>query len=237
MYVIVALAALIIWVIWDNTRVTTSKYKLLADVPAGIKIGHLSDLHDSALSYKAIEILKKEKPDVIVITGDMVDNDVERALDVLQKLRNIAPVYCVNGNHEDRKPSQYQKLLAELPSDVKVLQHETINFRGIYFTGLEEKYRETKIDIQRGYNILLAHHPEYFDTYIGYDLVLCGHAHGGQVRIPMGLYSPGQGIFPKYTKGLYNKSGTKMIVNRGIGGPVPRINNPPEVGIILIEKA
>ena len=91
--------------------------------------------------------------------------------------------------------------------------------------------------MQDGYKILLSHHPEYYEPYIKelpIDLVLSGHAHGGQCRIfGQGLIAPGQGFFPKYTSGIYDE---RLIVSRGIGNQfiVPRVNNPREIIVIKI---
>lgn len=93
------------------------------------------------------------------------------------------------------------------------------------------------------YTVLLSHRPEYFNDYANYnvDLVLTGHAHGGQMRLPGigGLYAPGQGWFPEYTEGLYIAGETSMIVGRGIGDSteLPRVFNPPEISTIILNKA
>ena len=93
-----------------------------------------------------------------------------------------------------------------------------------------------------GYNILLSHRPEYFENYVDseIDLVLSGHAHGGQVRLPFagGIVAPDQGFFPDYDSGLYSKDKTYMSVSRGIGNSVIpiRVNNRPEIVVITLEK-
>ena len=92
--------------------------------------------------------------------------------------------------------------------------------------------------VARGFKLLLCHHPEYYERYIkplSIDLTLSGHAHGGQWRFfGHGVYSPGQGIFPKYTCGAYD--GSRLIVGRGLGNTVvvPRIFNPPELVVLHI---
>lgn len=93
------------------------------------------------------------------------------------------------------------------------------------------------------YTVVLSHRPEYFSEYVKYDvdLLLTGHAHGGQVRLPGigGLYAPGQGWFPDYTDGLWEEKGTQMIVGRGIGNSVeiPRVFNPPEINTIILRSS
>jgi predicted MPP superfamily phosphohydrolase len=90
-----------------------------------------------------------------------------------------------------------------------------------------------------GFTILLSHRPELFDTYANHDLdlILSGHAHGGQFRIPFigGVVAPNQGFFPKFDAGIYTDGDTNMLVSRGVGNSIfPfRVNNRPE--IILIE--
>ena len=106
---------------------------------------------------------------------------------------------------------------------------------------LSESILEAKlsqVNISDGFTILLSHRPEYFNVYQNknIDLVLSGHAHGGQFRLPFGggVIAPGQGLFPKYDAGAYTENGTTMIVSRGIGNSIipVRINNPPEIVII-----
>lgn len=93
------------------------------------------------------------------------------------------------------------------------------------------------------YTVMLSHRPEYFSEYAKYDvnLVLTGHAHGGQVRLPGvgGLYAPGQGWFPEYTEGLWTKEDTTMIIGRGLGNSVeiPRVFNPPEINTIILRQS
>ena len=123
--------------------------------------------------------------------------------------------------------------------DPESLKGEKYGYREINI--LEKLLAE--LDYQNeGYNILLSHRPEGFDFYTeyGYDLVLCGHAHGGQFRLPIigAVYAPGQGFFPKLTEGMHTKNNTTMIVSRGLGNssiPV-RFNNTPELVLITLEK-
>ena len=93
-------------------------------------------------------------------------------------------------------------------------------------------------DTESSYIILLSHRPELFESYVScnIDLVLSGHAHGGQFRLPFigGLIAPDQGIFPKYDAGLFTNGSTNMIVSRGLGNSIIpiRFNNRPEVIVI-----
>jgi predicted MPP superfamily phosphohydrolase len=108
---------------------------------------------------------------------------------------------------------------------------------------LEDEFVNAYLNLNADtYNIILSHRPEYIDTYSAhnYDLALCGHAHGGQWRIPgllNGLYAPNQGMFPKYAGGLYVVDNTTMIVSRGLAREstrIPRLYNRPELVIIDI---
>ena len=101
----------------------------------------------------------------------------------------------------------------------------------------------SQLDIEDGFTILLSHRPEHFKTYQdkGISLVLAGHAHGGQFRLPFvgGIVAPDQGFFPEYDAGVYTENGTAMVVSRGIGNSIipVRFNNRPEIGIIKLRKA
>lgn len=141
----------------------------------------------------------------------------------------------------------------------------TRNGESIYMLGVQDpstlykdsKYRECNSHTERIhammtnivalrkealYTVVLAHRPEYFEEYstYGVDLVLTGHAHGGQVRVPFvgGVYAPGQGFFPEYTSGLFEENGTSMVVGRGIGNAVivPRVFNPPQINTVILKK-
>lgn len=101
--------------------------------------------------------------------------------------------------------------------------------------------RITELTAKESYTILLSHRPELFRLYseAGIDLVLSGHAHGGQFRLPFvgGLVAPDQGFFPEYDAGQYSDGGTNMIVSRGIGNSIIpiRFNNRPEVVLIELQ--
>ena len=131
------------------------------------------------------------------------------------------------------------------------MEGETITLIGVndpsyqtdYLFGDSEMVMNTKLEDLHtgndGFTLLLSHRPELFDTYVDQDvdLVLSGHAHGGQFRLPFigGLVAPNQGLFPEYDAGIYTEGNTNMLVSRGVGNSILpfRINNRPEV--ILIE--
>ena len=235
----------------------------------GFRIAQVSDLHNAEFDKYNSTVLQPiflSRPNIIVITGDMIDSrntDVDVALSFAQKAVNIAPVYYINGNHESRVPEEYEELKKGLTeAGVTVLENEsvditvgedTITLIGIndptFRMELVDDTMEQNVGHQLmsvipdndNYKVLLAHRPEYFDVYAGkVDLVLSGHAHGGQFKIPFvgGLVAPGQGFFPEYYEGSHIKDNTEMIVSRGIGNSIIpfRINNKPEIIVAELTK-
>ena len=233
------------------------------------RIVQVSDLHNSEFgenNEKLITMLKKADADIIAITGDMIDSrntNVDVALTFVKEAVKIAPTYYVNGNHESRVPEEYEKLQKGLvEAGVTILENssaditigdETITLIGIndptFRMELVDDTMEQNIAHQlasvipdnENYKVLLAHRPEYFDVYAGkVDLVLSGHAHGGQFIIPFvgGFVAPGQGLFPEYYSGSYIKENTEMIVSRGIGNSIIpfRVNNKPELIVAELTK-
>ena len=233
------------------------------------RIVQISDLHNAEFgenNEKLLLMLKQADADIIAITGDMIDSrntDVDVAISFAQKAVNIAPVYYVNGNHESRVLGEYEKLKQGLTdAGVNILENSsadiTIGDEAITLIGINDPtFRMDIVDDTMeqniahqlvnvipdndNYKVLLAHRPEYFDVYAGkVDLVLSGHAHGGQFRIPFigGLVAPGQGFFPEYYEGSHIKENTEMIVSRGIGNSIIpfRINNKPEIIVAELTK-
>ena len=264
-----ALAALLIWGLWTNKALEVNTYVVSCDrLPAafnGYRIAQVSDLHNDTFgknNEKLLTMLAETNPDMIAITGDLIDSrdtDVEIALDFVREAVKIAPCYYVSGNHEARvlEYGQLKEGLEEL--DVTLLEDAEIkleregeiisvigvddpSFETDYLFGDSGEVMDRKLqDLAQGedYTVLLSHRPELLDVYAAYsiDLVLSGHAHGGQFRLPFvsGLFAPNQGLFPKYDAGLYKEGSTHMIVSRGVGNSlIPlRFNNRPEV--ILVE--
>lgn len=256
--------------VWGNIALELNEYTVCsAEIPAqfsGFRIAHVSDVHNTEIgddNKKLLSVLREAEPDIIAITGDLIDSrntDVETALRFAEKAVQIAPCYYVTGNHEARvaEYSELKKGLAEL--GVKVLDNKRLdlekNGERITVIGVDdpdftadylfddsksviEMQMQRLCDEDNGYTVLLSHRPELFDVYSesGADLILSGHAHGGQFRIPGigGIYAPHQGFFPEYDAGVYIDGDTSMIVSRGIGNSIfpLRVNNRPEV--VLIE--
>ena len=266
--VMLLISIMVSWVIWGNLSVETTKLtvtsKYLTEEFYKFSIAHISDLHNAEYgknNEKLIDILEAESPNIIAITGDLIDSNhtnLEVALSFAQQAVKIAPCYFVTGNHEAWIGSQYEELKTSLQNTgITVLQDEAIELNYgdvcIQLIGLNDpdfserdrllsesilEAKLSQVNISDGFTILLSHRPEYFNVYQNknIDLVLSGHAHGGQFRLPLGggVIAPGQGLFPKYDAGAYTENGTTMIVSRGIGNSIipVRINNPPEIVII-----
>lgn len=246
----VALAVLFVW--FNNSCLKITRYKIKIEGAPSLKIVHLSDLHAKKFGKSNARLVSKtakEKPDFIAFTGDIIhiynDKNIASALECASSLCGVAPVLYVSGNHEMRgiKYRFLRKNLME--AGVTVLDDSSVEIEGLCVVGLNcaslKNDKIFKITPERSPKILLAHQPQYFIRYkdAGYDLVLCGHAHGGQWRIPflnLGLYAPGQGKFPKYTSGIHTAGNTKMIISRGLGNsefPL-RLFNRPEIVVIQI---
>lgn len=233
------------------------------------RIVQVSDLHNAEFgknNEKLLAMLKQTDADIIVITGDLIDSrntKVDVAVSFAEKATKIAPTYYINGNHEARVPEEYERLKQGLDeAGVTILENDSIDItigdKAITLIGINDSsFRMELVDdtmMQNvshqlmsvvpdndNYKILLAHKPHYFDAYANQvDLVLSGHAHGGQFKIPFigGLVAPGQGFFPEYYTGSYIKENTEMIVSRGIGNSIIpfRINNKSEIIIAELTK-
>lgn len=267
----VVLFAFTLWVLWGNTAVELNEYTVQSEsIPKsfdGYRIVQISDFHNAQIgkdNEKLISLIEKAEPDIIAITGDIVDwrrTDIELTKEFVLQIMKIAPCYYVSGNNESYITEKYdvKNILADM--GVTVLEDETqhleiegekILLAGVDDPAFSDNYSsadsvpimQTKLEELMSddiYTVLLSHRPELFGVYCEYeaDLVLSGHAHGGQFRIPFigGLYAPDQGFFPEYDAGLYTDGKTNMIVSRGIGNSkIPiRFNNRPEVIVIELE--
>ncbi len=198
-----------------------------------------------------------------VVTGDLVDSNhtnLEKAMEFIRGATLIAPVYYVTGNHEKWLDKDTETVLLEQlkQAEVRCLNNGKEEIRvkqdGFLLFGLDDSnlvddtLEQLISDDSKGpsteemFMVFLAHEPQnflqYSDTKI--DLVLAGHAHGGQVRLPWigGIVAPDQGFFPKYTEGLYEENGTSMIVSRGLGNSIIpiRIFNRPEIVCVELSK-
>lgn len=216
-----------------------------------------------------LALLAEEEPEYIFLTGDLVDashTDVDVALAFAEEAAKLAPTYYVTGNHEARleRSGVYETLRDGLEAaGVTVLENaavtlerggDTIALLGVQDPAFDRSDDEAdtvrealaglRSDGAEGYTLLLSHRPELFDSVYApadVDLVLSGHAHGGQIRLPFvgGLVAPNQGLFPQYDAGLYTEGNTTMVVSRGLGNSILplRVNNRPEVVMVTLRTA
>ncbi len=200
----------------------------------GVKIVHISDYHNHGGRYddRLIEKIEEQEPDYIFLTGDFIDShrpDPDTAVNFLERVSKIAPCYAVWGNHEYGVPAEMLARLQQCCADngITLVENgyayiERGGERVLIAGDIACDYPEDEKFV-----IWLNHYPE--DVYdiatatrqrnSQADLLFCGHAHGGLIRLPFlnGLYAPGQGFFPNYTSGRYDVLGTTMIVSRGVG--------------------
>ena len=269
---IILLFLISLYLYYENNYLQVSNYTIESNkIPKifdGFKVVQISDFHNTKskkLTNDLVEEIENSKPDIIVLTGDLIDSyklNINTAISFVKKITSIAPVYYVTGNHEARIESyeEFKDKLEEnkviiLDGKLEIIKKENseINLIGIDDPSFNfNTYRDDSTIIQDSlisiqydknkFSILLSHRPELIETYAknNFDLVLSGHAHGGQIRIPFigGLIAPNQGLFPKYTSGVYEIDDTKMIVSRGIGNSILpfRVNNRPELVVIELKN-
>jgi len=264
---LIFLSALTYFLYDQNNRIDLSFYAFhsekVNEAVDGFKIIQLSDLHSKYFGKDQKRVIHKileEKPDLIVVTGDLVDSkryDEVAGLVLLEALVSTAPVFFVSGNHEawSHQFDVLERRLKEI--GVVVLRNEsqwiTIETSGFMLIGMDdpsfgqhemysfgETLQHLVANTKSEFTILLSHRPEFLNAYsgVGVDLVFSGHAHGGQVRLPFvgGLVAPDQGFFPRYTAGLYDEGVTTMVVNRGLGNSIvpQRLFNRPEIVVLTL---
>lgn len=262
------LMSMIVFAYIENNCITINEIEIEnKKIPTGFngyKIVHLSDLHNKSFGKDQKTLIRKiEKinPDLVVITGDIIDSrryDEKPSLKLVEEISKTYPVYYVSGNHEMRSgkfPDLEVKLKKEgatvLRNEGKILKsgQDEIMILGIDDPTLFKKKESVVVDYEikkaiksnnNKYKILLSHRPEKFPVYINnkIDLSFCGHAHGGQVRLPLigGIIAPNQGWFPKYTSGKYEDGISSMVVSRGLGNsraPL-RVFNRPEIVVVTL---
>lgn len=243
----------------ETTHYTYAAEQLGADLE-GYRIVQISDLHNAKFgknNQKLVGRIRECEPDMIVLTGDLVDSNhtnVDRAVQFVDEIVKICPVYYVTGNHEYwLEKSEYDELMDGLiGAGVVILDDQDVEIsRGdakFRLVGLDDKSLtdgtlEALLSDEKEFTVVLAHEPQYLVRYAssGVDLVLSGHAHGGQFRLPFvgGIVAPDQGFLPEYTAGEYYMNGTEMIVSRGLGNsviPVRLFNFPEIVCVDLVGK-
>lgn len=256
---------------YGATELTVAKYEVHADITQPLRLVHLTDLHGKVFgdgNEMLVQMVADQAPDLILMTGDMLDKSEENAdtvCDLIRKVSQIAPVCFCYGNHEyDWMKAHGESLtLALTEAGATVLDVEyldiTVKGQALRLGGYMGYYRQPGMfqvsEEQRAlelafaddfentdlYKILLNHIPTawldwgYIDKY-PVDLVLTGHYHGGQIRLPLvgGLYAPYIGLFPKYTEGMFTGEQSTCILSAGLGSSpgIPRINNPPQIVVV-----
>ncbi len=263
------LALAIIYVLTGlNSRHKIASYTILSDKVSGsIRFALITDFHSNTYGDGQSELLRsleEQNPDAVLIAGDLFDERRahQPSFELIGELTRAYPCYYVTGNH-DIWTLESDRLIEWLKkAGVNVLQGEcqgfTVRDQTITICGIDDPEAEvhfsnpTSIDQQletvardkqsERYTILIAHRPERIDRYLDYafDLVVCGHAHGGQWIVPgliNGIYAPHQGVFPRHAGGRYDFDGTSMIVSRGLDREmtrIPRLHNRPELVMIEI---
>lgn len=233
----------------------TVEYRIETDkISSPVKIAFISDVHNSLFGKGQSELtgeIDRFGADMVLFGGDLFDeyNREENSWTLVKALVEKYPCFYAVGNHEFKtgKALEYKEKMAEL--GVRVLEDETeiVEFNGqkIRVCGTENVWDENAVSQLDGtYSVLLHHYPDDFPelSVKGYDLILAGHAHGGQWRIPgilNGVFAPDQGLFPEYAGGYYKENGTEMLVSRGLWKHfgimyIPRVFNRPELLLITI---
>lgn len=247
-----------------DERLTLRTYTVASPkLTAEVRLAVVTDFHSSDNADDVVVMVASCAPDAVLMVGDMFDDDIanrptERTLSLMRQLSAQYPCYYVSGNHEawtGEMDALYQQTeeagvtVLRMSSGVLTVRGQRIALCGIpdpyemVFSGApdtEEQLRQALEDVDSAdFTVLLAHRPELLAKYAQFplDLVVSGHAHGGQVRIPgvlNGLYAPNQGWFPKLAGGAYTQDGTTLIVSRGLAvrTRLPRIFNRPEVVLV-----
>ena len=247
---------LILWTAATDTGLTVPKYTVVSEkIKKSVRIVLLTDFHSSGYGKDQCVLTKaidSQKPDIILMAGDIAE-DVRSHKNTKELLAQIAdkyPCFYTVGNHEEWS-GECEKIkemfrsygVAVLEGDNEILD---INGQKIRISGADNSLPQDQLNAcyeaagDDIFTVFMSHRPDLVREYSGhgFDLVVCGHAHGGQVIIPYilnGLYAPNQGIFPKYAGGRYtlDDNSTEMIVSRGLcKNALPRVFNPPEVVVI-----
>lgn len=248
----------------ENKLILHRRYK---NFGGDVRIMHISDIHNSRKgrdNSRISDMAEVEKPDLIFITGDFVsrsETDFKSAEILLNRLCKVAPVYIIQGNHEQSLPecqqAEFMNMVGLSDAVLLVNQGDYVSVKGrkFYICGVQQQYSTyKKNDSYRnldkftandmmsamggkpsGEVLLLAHNPLWAEVYSqwGADYTFCGHVHGGAVRLfGIGILSPERKFFPRYSKGIYTVGNMKLCVSAGTGKL--RLFNPPEIAIYEI---
>lgn len=272
--IILSILVLIILYIFIDINISQNfllirRYEVQSDkIENDVKIVQLTDLHCKTFgenNKNLIKKIKEQNPDIITITGDMINSDTsnfDELILLIKKLKNICQVYFSLGNHEDTNEN-INDIIKNIESSGAVVLESNykdiiVNINNIRIGGIYE-YLISNMDKEKlsysfakkfnntnNFKILLSHVPDSYVLWDGFkvinpDLLIAGHYHGGLIRIPFvgGLFAPEQGYFPKFDCGKYNINGHDVIISSGLGtnSIIPRINNRPEISVITLTKS
>ncbi len=263
---IISLSIVLILVIFlafgFNSSLEVTEYSYTnAKIPSefdGYRILQISDYHnkdfgDNQASF--IKAVEQANPDIIVLTGDIVDEDHEDIIaskEMTEGMADIAPTYYITGNHELKPEAEKQyEMYKQVMTDSGVVH---LDNQSVYLTEGDssiilhgKQYYAHYIDLYLEpadtdeFNILLYHGSDNFDEIapMNYDLVLSGHAHGGVIILPFvgGLIGNEGDLFPKYDFGMFENGNSTLIANRGVGdAEIPRFFNPPEITVVTLHS-
>ena len=274
--IIILIFLIIMFCYYENNVFDITKFKISANVNNKIRIVHLSDLHSKEFgkdNKRLKKIILKQKPNIVVTTGDMIDSNLRKMdeiINFLAELNKEVYVVYIPGNNEMRTEKINEILYKINLNEVIVLDNKikeiNINNNKIFILGLVENridegesfyekansryfYNKSnllfyELESKNGIKIILSHYPETFaaigeESYNKYNfnIMFSGHAHGGQFILPFigGLFAPGQGILPKYYRGIHGEK-NKLIISRGLGtsGFPIRLFKRPEVIVVDI---
>ncbi|MBQ6077646.1 MAG: metallophosphoesterase [Clostridia bacterium] len=212
------------------------------------RIVQVSDLHDRSFGKEQVDLMyaiRQAKPDCIVITGDLFNRHnpyaYHNAFVFAKKVKSVAPTYFIEGNHEFSLKQTGERFMEQVAEEgICVLRDAFTELPQCRLIGLRQRAPAETLSAMLAddrLNVVLAHRPERFAIYAQTqaDVMLSGHAHGGQIRFGhRGVYAPQQGFFPKYTEGWYRIGNSSMYVSRGLGNTIafPRVFNTPELNVI-----
>lgn len=271
---ILIVALLIPFFYWQNNSIVITHHDYVnANFPSqfdGFKVVQISDLHNKSFGKSQKYLIEKiyaEHPDAIFVTGDLIDSrrtDVDIAIQFVEKAVQIAPVYYVSGNHEQRVLSEYGTLKSKMSAlGVKILENSSVTLEKgdepLWIIGVDDpKFQSNPYEIEGenlaistyladassedGFKILLSHRPELFQLYVKQNMnaVFSGHAHGGQIRLPLigGIIAPNQGFFPKLASGRHEEGLTTLFISRGLGNSLfpQRLFNRPEIVVVTFSS-
>lgn len=257
----VVIACICLVSLYGITRLGVTEYTYetdkIEDGLDGFKIVQISDLHNANFgknNSKLMSMIEEQHPDIIVITGDLFNTEGKKyknSMNFVKQAVEICPVYYVTGNHElwmeKDDLDNVLRLLDEagviiLNDESVIIEKDGAEFMlvGLDDASLDDGTLKSIIgDDKEHLKVVLAHEPQYLDNYAasGADLVLSGHAHGGQVRLPFvgALYAPDQGVLPEYSHGTYFEGDTELILSRGLGTSVLPVRFLCDPEIVTIE--